>query len=114
MAEESSVYCFQFSVPSKRLKTENSSLKTDFQERLAIRAHKLPLGRALTRDHRNIQALASCTCHCRSKAVPLLGFKREIGSANPEIPGLKLKAAKAISADVIEAAFRLAAIDQIC
>jgi hypothetical protein len=40
-------------------------------------------------------------------------FEGEVREAVPEVMGLELKASKAIAADVVEAALRLATVDQI-
>ena len=87
--------------------------EVDFEKCLTIHAHQLRICAFFGSHHCHIQTFVPCARNCSRKAVSFLAFESELGAAGPEISRLELKAAKAIAADVIEAAFRLATVDEI-
>ena len=90
-----------------------SDAEVDFEKCLTIHAYQLRIRAIFLGHHCHIQTFAPCARDCSREAVSFLAFERELGGPGAEISCLELKAAKAIAAHVIEAAFRLATVDEI-
>ena len=90
-----------------------SGFDLDLEKRFTVHADQLRFDATFIRDHRHIQTFASSARNRNREAVSLLLFEGEVREAVPEVMGLELKASKAIAADVVEAALRLATVYQI-